>query len=359
MNLLVINPNPGNGTHNTNYLKSNASGLTTSIDIFYENFTTPAALMPGDYSMVINSTLFTNTPTTWNTSAVYALVWNNATGGIAPSAPLYVGQLNAAGDYTIFRSFLQFDTSSLPDSAIITSAYIKLIVWQDFSTSDFNVTLLSVKPPKPHNPLIPSDYSRSGIGSVSLGHTNTTGYINDDIFNIVLNAYGINYIYTETPVNFSVRSHKDWNQSAPSIGGNEWITFYGNGMPVANYPKLILNYTIPNSNWEHFVNLTWYSNSSGAWTQYNKSYVNSNGTTTVPAINFSGVDSYFWHLEWESNHTNNGSSQIFTFTTVASGSGSGVTILGRDRFNIGFILGSAFFFIFGMILWKKQKKRRR
>jgi hypothetical protein len=95
------------------------------------------------------------------------------------------------------------------------------------------------------------------------------------------------------------------------------------------------------------------------WSTYAFSHVTVNGTATVPAINFSGIDTYYWHLEWESNKTNNGSSQIFTFTTVASGSGSGVTILGRDRFNIGFILGSAFFFIFGMILWKKQKKRRR
>jgi hypothetical protein len=325
IHLFIYNPNPGNGTHGKNYLKKDTTGLTTSVDLWYQNFTTPTALLPGTYSVTINSTLFTNTPSTWNTSTVYAWVWNNNTGGIAPSGPLYVGQQKSGADYTIFRSFLRFDTSIIPDEAVITSAYVKLIVWQDFSTTDFNVTLLSTKPPKPHNPLIPTDYGRSGIGTVSLGQENTTGYANDDMFNITLKPVGLTIIDKTFYTNFSVRSHKDQNQTAPT--GNEWITFYGNAMPIANYPKLIVNYTIPSSNWQHHVNLTFYSNSSGPWLPYAHSYVNSNGTVTVPALNFSGVSRYWWNCSWNSNHTNYGNSSIWWFETVNTGTGSGGVII--------------------------------
>jgi hypothetical protein len=249
-----------------------------------------------------------------------------------------------------------FDTSVIPDEATVNSAYVQLVVYDDYSDDDFNVTLMEPKTSIPHNPLIITDYFKNNCAG-HFGHTNTTGYADEDIFNITLTPLGAAFIKKTSSTAYGVRSDQDINSSAPT--GDEFVIFYGYGVATAKYPKLIVNFTIPNSNWEHFVNLTWYSNSSGAWTKYYESYINSNGTTTVPALNFSGIDSYFWHLEWESNKTNNGSSQIFTFTTVAGGSGSGVTILGRDRFNLGFILGSAFFFIFGMILWKKQKKRRR
>ena len=354
--LLVHNPNPGNGTHGKNYLKSDATGLTASVDVVCINFTTPPATLPGAYNVTINSTAFTNTPTTWNTSTVYNWVWDNATGGIAPGGIIYTGQLNSAGDYTIFRSFLRFDTSILPDNAIITSGYIKLVIWQDFSDTDFNVTILDVKTPKPHNPLIPGDYSRAGIATIESGHTNTTGYGTDDVFTIKLKQTGLNAIEKEHITNYSVRSHKDMNQTAPGAGTDEWITFYGNGLPVSNYPKLIINYTVPSSNWDHIVNLTFYNYTSGL--SFATVYVGGNGTVTVPAPVFDGVGSYYWNVSWNRNHTIYGNSSVWSFETVTGSSGSLFIMQKRnDNLILGISCGVLFAFPIGLVFFNRRRKR--
>jgi len=317
----------------------------------YEKFTTPPALIPGSYSLNITGTAPANAPTLWNTSATYNDAWANTTGTITPGN-IYVGQYILAGDYTILRSYLMFDTSTIPDLATITSGYVRMVVFDDQSTDDFNVTLQEVKSPKPHDPLIPTDYSKAGIAG-HLGHTNTTGYADESIFNISLTVSGRASINKTGMTKWSVRSNKDINASSPAAF--EFMIFYDYGVDIAKYPKLFLNYTVPNLYWQNIVNLTWLSNSSGAWVQYNRTHVTSNGTTTVPAINFSGVGTYNWHLEWESNHTNNGSSQIFTFTTVnASG---GMVLINRDRTSmvwllLGFIM--AVMIYFGI----KGKKKR-
>jgi hypothetical protein len=319
-NLTIINPNPGNSTHQAeatgfgvggNYQQNDSSGLTTSVDVSCINFTTPASVLPGSYNITINSTAFSNTPSTWNTSTVYSSVWGNSTGGIAPGGNLYVGQMEDSGDYSIFRSYLRFNTSSLPDDAVINSAYVKLVVWGDYSDTDFNVTLQSVKSPKPHNPLIPSDYSKAGIAGHH-GHENTTGYVNDEIFNITLNSFlDINLTGM---TRWSVRSNKDINATTPGADTNEFIIFYGNVLPVTNYPKLIINYTVPSSSWAHIVNLTFYNVSSGL--SYATVHATGNGTVTVPATVFNGIGTYQWNVSYDNNGSSHGDTQVFTFVTV-------------------------------------------
>jgi hypothetical protein len=61
-NLSIINPNPGNGTHLTNYLKSDVSGLTCSVDVSCINFTTP----PGsEWGHIVNLTWYSNSSGVW------------------------------------------------------------------------------------------------------------------------------------------------------------------------------------------------------------------------------------------------------------------------------------------------------
>lgn len=57
---------------------------------------------------------------------------------------LYTGQVYNSGNglYTVFRGYLTFDTSSLPNTAIIDSARVKLTVSQDYSTADFDIYLV-------------------------------------------------------------------------------------------------------------------------------------------------------------------------------------------------------------------------
>ena len=50
---------------------------------------------------------------------------------------LAFGQQLSGGNYNLFESFLSFDTSALPDAAVITSAVLSLYVDTDASTTDF------------------------------------------------------------------------------------------------------------------------------------------------------------------------------------------------------------------------------
>jgi len=359
VNLSVINPNPGNGTHGTNYIVMNASGLTTSVDVWYQNFTTPGALIPGTYSLMVAGESAANGDNIQNVSTVYADAWGNTTGQPI-SGPLSPGQFLAAGDYCIIRDFLVFNTSSLPDDAIIDSAHVQMVVFKDYSDTDFNVTLQNTKPPVPHDPLVAGDYFKaafSGSG-YSEGFTNTSGCAEGGYFNITLNASGINGINLTGYTRWVMRSNQDILASAPS--GDEWIQFYApSGTTPWRGPHLIINYTIPSSNWQHIVNLTFYTNESGAWTPYNTTWVQSNGTVTVPAPAFNTADTYYWNVTYESNGTNAGITQVYTFDTVATmggGGGGGA----QKRTTTYFVLGACMGTLTGGLvlnIWRKKKKQ--
>jgi hypothetical protein len=53
----------------------------------------------------------------------------------------YVGQTYTGGIYLVYRAFLKFDTSSIPDDAIIDQINLKLVATTDNSTTDFNVII--------------------------------------------------------------------------------------------------------------------------------------------------------------------------------------------------------------------------
>jgi hypothetical protein len=327
VNLSIINPNPGNGTHSTNYLHEDGGGLTTSVDVTYINFTTPASLIPGTYNTNIASESRSNGACMWNTSAVYNDAWANTTGSAA-TGPLYVGQYEMAGDYTITRSYLIFDTSSIPDEATIDSAYITTVLFSDHSTTDFNVTVQQVKPPAPHDPLVSGDYNKGNFPpSATYGNKNITGYTDGDWFNITVNASGLSDISKTGYTNWVLRSDQDLIDNAPGVGVDEWVMFYASGGVIPEYgPHLVVNYTIPSSNWQHIVNLTFRDNTTGPWVAYNTTHVFSNGTVTVPAPNFNAVDTYYWNVSYESNNTNAGVTQVFEFETLAGGGGGAVVI---------------------------------
>jgi len=358
-NLTVYNPNPGNGTHNTNYIKPYSPGLTTSVDVTNRNFTNPPAAIPGSYSIVVNGTPPSNVPAIWNTSAVYNNVWAETSGIITPGALPYVGQV-AQPNYEIFRSFLRFDTGVIPDNAVITSAYVSLVVWSDYSTTDYKVILQECKSPVPHNPLIRADYWKAGFAGND-GFRNSSHAVNGSYFNITLNLTGRTYINKTGGTNFSLRSDQDINGHAPTK--NEFTIFYGYGLPATYYPRLIINYTVPTSNWDHIVNITWFDNSTGPWLQYATSQVNQNETVTVTNPNFDNVATYWWYVHYESNNTYGGTSQIWTFTTVPFGGGGGTgkisgTASGYDDYTWLLVVGLLLGIVLGPMIFEEYKKRR-
>jgi hypothetical protein len=361
VNLHIHNPNPGNTTAGgKNFIKRDATGLNTSVDLWCQNFTTPPAVMPGAYSLNVTASTISNGPNIQNVSTSYAGAQDNSTGQPIPGN-LYTGQFELAGDYCVIRSFLMFDTSSLPDEAIIDSAYVTLVILNDYSDTDFKVSLQTIKDPVPHTPLVSSDYWHGNFPvSATIGQENTTGYTNDDRFNITINASGIVDINLTGYTNWVVRSNQDIIIDSPGVGVNEWIGFCGPGYSTASYrPYLIINYTVPSSNWKHFVNITFYHNKTGVWVPYATEYVNVNGTVTVPAPQFNGTGKYWWNVSYNSNHTNYGNTSYWSFETVnITGVGGGSTFITSGRYTSFFIIGIVLGVSSSMILWGRRRRKK-
>jgi len=243
-----------------------------------------------------------------------------------------------AGEYVIMRGFLIFDTSSIPDEAVISSAYVRLTCYDDHSDdSEFNVTVQQTKPSIPHDPLVSIDYDRRSFAG-DFGHRNTSVFVNDDFFNISLSASGLADINLSGYTYWCLRSSADIASSDPGVGNDEWVMFYAPGSVHPEYgPHLIVNYTIPSSNWDHVVNLTFYNATSGL--PYAVAYAVSNGTVTVSAVNFNEEATYLWNVSYNSNHNNIGSTQVYNFTTVAGG----VIVVG------GMVRPSLNYFVIGLV----------
>ena len=365
----VHNPNPANNTFvNNSFINNDLSvqltGMNTAVDITYENFTDPPAAIPGDYSISIEGMHPGNSPVIWNTSSVYNTVWESHQGIINPGNP-YVGQYLEDGDYTIMRSFLIFNTSSIPEGAIINSGYVSLVVYDDYSTDDFNVTLQPTRQPIPHYPnLVIGDYWRYGFAG-DLGHVNTSGVSSEDWFNITLNPTGLNDVLSgewraTDSVRWCLRSDRDELGVAPTDW--EFIIFYGYGgaTPSWKYPHLILNYTVPASNWEYILNVSFSSNHTGSWVVYNVSHVNSNGTVCAfcPGLGVVNNTVYWWRVVAENSTGTVLGNETWTFTTanrrqiIPIGGGMGSSAMSLSMGMIGCLAG-------GIILIPISRRRRR
>jgi len=322
----LYDPNPANGTYSTNYLTNNSgAGLTTAIIANYNNFTVPPAIIPGTYSMEFDSVHYSG-PSLENNSGVYADVNANIFGRVIPGHE-WVGQFESGGDYYIERSYLIFNTTTLPDEAVIDSAYISMVIYDDQSTVDFNVSLQRIRDPAPHNPMQPLDYFRNAfVGEYAT--KNTSGYTDEDWFNFTLPGAAFADIDETGDTIFGLRSDQDIDRSAPAVGTDEWIGFYGpGGVEPWKAPHLIINYTIPASNWAHIVNLSWLSNSSGSWQQYAFEHITANGTYSHLNTNMTDNSTrYWWRVVSECNGVTL-DNETYWFETGPACSGN-VTIAG-------------------------------
>lgn len=147
-----------------------------------------------------------------------------------------LGQQKSGANYRIWRVFLYFDTSLIPESATILSA--NLTIKTDYvlgSIDDFNITIQNGQPSHPCNPLQLIDYDKnyySGNG----GYLDTTGLATETWYDI--NITELSWINTEGYTKFALRSSEDISNSAPTT--SEYIRFYTS--ESANDPKLTVEW---------------------------------------------------------------------------------------------------------------------
>jgi len=124
--------------------------------------------------------------------------------------------------HAIFRSFLFFDTSVIPQNATIINAYLKGVWGPDLSQIDteYDIVIQNGQPIYPHNPLVLGDYNKNY-------YSNNGGSINTQIledalpnvdFSITLNSNGRAWINKGSMTKLCLRSSRD-------IAGLSWDVF--------------------------------------------------------------------------------------------------------------------------------------
>ncbi len=145
------------------------------------------------------------------------------------------------------RGIILFDTSSLPDDAIISSAILSLYGSSKAQNVSWSPSVkLYASNPDSINDLVNTDYAT--LGSLALSDTaisyaswNTAGY-ND----FLLNAYGLTAISTTGISMFGTRSNYDGDNNRPTSGsGYAQASFYTAEQGDGYIPKLVITYTLP------------------------------------------------------------------------------------------------------------------
>jgi len=162
------------------------------------------------------------------------------------------GKINAGGtalklgDNTTnrqFRAILHFNTSSLPDTAIITKVILKIRKQQVVGTNPFNThgTLWTAirKPFFSAKPDLQStDFqagaSKNGVGS--FGKTPVSGW-----YSAVLNSTGASFVNLSGTTQFRLYFSKDDDNDSIA----DFVKFYSGNASVGNRPKLIVKYYVP------------------------------------------------------------------------------------------------------------------
>jgi len=279
------------------------------------------------FPVVIDPTLSVNSLTNdgyiSSSSTTYSTAWSASSGTVDSSSIfLSLGQKKVASfppTYYIYRSFLLFNTSSLPSNAFIDNATLSLYKKDDYSTTDFTITVQNGQPIYPHNPLQAGDYAKSHYAGNG-GGLNTSKLVNGR------NEFGLtnlNWINKTGLTKLCLRSSRDINGTAPT--GNEYVNVYSaNAMdpnPNLSYkPRLIISYRnqskIKNTGATDFkgylvMQVQYYWNAFG-WVMENETIVESS-SRIIKVGEFLALDSIFNGLVNASKLTfGNGTYRVYT-----------------------------------------------
>ena len=154
----------------------------------------------------------------------YTTARTHLTGGITGTPQFVVGQTWGASKYWVYRGFLFFDTSHIPDSANVTSATLSVCISWDGSDTEFNVTVQNGQPTYPHNPLEMGDYYYLQYSGDGGKRQTDDGLSVGSYWNITLNEDGRSWINAEGTTKLCLRSNREINAVTPT--GDETVTIY-------------------------------------------------------------------------------------------------------------------------------------
>jgi len=143
--------------------------------------------------------------------------------------------------YAVYRAFLFFDTSAIPENAIITSAILSIYGEADISDTDFNIVIQNGQPTYPHSTLVLGDFYYGHYRNNG-GQLNTSGFSVAGYNNIILNSNGRAWINKGGITKFCLRNSHDIANVAPT--DVEAVLFWASEKGEGYKPKLTITYTI-------------------------------------------------------------------------------------------------------------------
>lgn len=207
------------------YIPSKAVALTTT---FYTS--------ASDGQILATSVDFTDFNTAWaaTTGSKADTIGTSMVGVYQASVSPY--------NYYIWRSFLYFDTSAIPDTATITAATLYLYGSSKQVLDDSNINILNpISSTYPHDPMQATDYNKDDYGTTSGGAILGSAWSTSGYNAINLNATGLTWISKTGYTKFALRNGFD---IAGTFTFNSWVAFYTYEQGVGFRPKLDITYTI-------------------------------------------------------------------------------------------------------------------
>jgi len=201
------------------------------------------------FPVVVDPTIIVDTSISdgfvYRSGSNYNDIWSTEEGTVSSDdESISIGQTKTAAEpftnYVVYRGFLFFDTSELPTNANIMNATLSVYKKNDYSSTDFMITVQNGQPTYPNDPLEEGDYDKkhySGNG----GSLNTASFVNGTN-NITLTNFS--WITVGDITKFCLRSNRDINGTTPA--GPEYITISSaniQGEPNPDpRPKLLITY---------------------------------------------------------------------------------------------------------------------
>lgn len=172
-------------------------------------------------------------------AGTYSVARNGPTGTVI-TEHIQIGQQwwIFGGQFLVWRGALTFDTSAIPDNAVITSATIKLRGFDKIDVTNLKPELhlvpLSVDDPTVLEPQDYAGYGSESLGSISYGDFSTTSYNS-----LPLNEMGIQRIDAGGLTTFGLRIDHEIAGAAPLTSGNNAYAFYAHGAEAVGQEPIL------------------------------------------------------------------------------------------------------------------------
>lgn len=177
-------------------------------------------------------------------SLVYATARSTSDTATDNATTASVGQRLAATTYVVFRGFIGFDTSSIPDDAVISDATLYLTADSDSSATDFDIDVYRYDWASTLAANREANYDGAYGGSATSEGTlrnTSSGWSSGTTYSMSVDPNGVN---TSGTTRYTIVSGRDVGANTPT--GNEFVTWRTADHGTAeSRPMLEVTYTVP------------------------------------------------------------------------------------------------------------------